>query len=69
MWQEEQGREVLEQAVKIAEDAVTTDRKIDLRATRSVPPVPTLVEMSKEAELVVVGSTAAGRWAGWCWVR
>ena len=61
VWQEEQGREVLEQAVKIAEDAVTTDRKIDVRSElRCAPPVPTLVEMSKEAEMVVVGSNGRG---------
>ena len=61
VWQEEQGREVLEQAVKIAEEAVTTDRKVDVRSElRCAPPVPTLVEMSKEAEMVVVGSNGRG---------
>ncbi|HTX93935.1 MAG TPA: universal stress protein [Mycobacterium sp.] len=64
VWQEEQGRQVLEQAVKIAEDAVTTDRKIDIKSElRCAPPVPTLVEMSKEAEMVVLGSNGRGAMA------
>lgn len=61
VWQEEQGRQVLEQAVKIAEDAVSTDRKIDIKSElRCSPPVPTLVEMSDEAEMLVVGSNGRG---------
>ncbi len=57
VWQEEQGRHVLEQAVKIAEDAINTDRKIEIKSElRCAPPVPTLVEMSEEAEMLVVGS-------------
>src|SRR5246127_4922964 len=42
-WQEDDGRKLLEQAVKIAEDAVPTDRKISIVSeVRSSPPVPTL---------------------------
>ena len=71
VWQEEQGREVLEQAVKIAEDAVTTDRKI---------------EITKRAEVRTAGADAGrnvqrgrdgrrrqqrarGGGPGFCWVR
>ncbi len=61
VWQEEQGRQVLEQAVKIAEDAVKTDRGIDIKSElRCAPPIPTLVQMSEEAEMLVVGSTGRG---------
>src|SRR5208283_4744437 len=57
VWQEEQGRQVLEQAVKIADDANKTDRKIEIKSElRCAPPVPTLVAMSEEAEMLVVGS-------------
>ncbi|KZS58613.1 universal stress protein [Mycobacterium kansasii] len=56
-WQEEDGRQVLEQAVKIAEQAVQAHREITIHSElRWSPPVPTLVELSAEAELVVVGS-------------
>ncbi len=61
VWQEEQGRHVLERAVKIAEDAVGSDRTIDVKSElRCSPPVPTLVEMSDGAEMLVVGSNARG---------
>jgi nucleotide-binding universal stress UspA family protein len=61
VWQEDDGREVLEQAVKIAEDAVPTDRKVSIASeVRCSPPVPTLVEMSEEAEMTVVGCTGRG---------
>jgi nucleotide-binding universal stress UspA family protein len=60
-WQEDDGREVLEQAVKIAEDAVPADRKVSIASeVKCSPPVPTLVKMSKEAEMIVVGSNGRG---------
>ena len=52
---------VLEQAVKIAEDAAPKDRKISITSeVKGSPPVPTLVEMSEEAEMIVVGSNGRG---------
>ena len=60
-WQEDDGRNVLEQAVKIAEDAVPTDRKIAIASeVKCSPPVPTLVDLSEEAEMVVVGCNGRG---------
>jgi nucleotide-binding universal stress UspA family protein len=61
VWQEEDGRHVLEQAVKVAEDAVKTDRRIEIISElRCSPPVPTLVNMSDDAEMLVVGSNGRG---------
>jgi nucleotide-binding universal stress UspA family protein len=60
-WQEDDGRKILEQAVKIAKDAVPTDQKIAITSeVKGSPPVPTLVGMSQEAEMIVVGSNGRG---------
>lgn len=60
LWQQEDGRQLLEQAGKIAKEA-RPDRTISLVSeVKESPPVPTLAEMSSEAEMVVVGSTGRG---------
>ncbi len=60
-WREDEGRRVLEEAVKIAEDATKASRTIAIsRELRVSPPVPTLAEMSEMAEMVVVGFTGRG---------
>src|ERR1700757_317731 len=61
LWQEEDGRQVLEQAVKIAKEAVKADHGIEIKSElRCSPPVPTMVDLSEEAEMVVVGSNGRG---------
>jgi nucleotide-binding universal stress UspA family protein len=61
VWQEDDCRKVLEQAVKIAEDAVPRDRKISIASeVKYSRPVPTLVDLSEEAEMIVVGCNGRG---------
>jgi nucleotide-binding universal stress UspA family protein len=61
VWQEDDGRQALEHAVKIAEDAVKTGRKIAITSELKCSlPVPTLVDLSEEAEMVVVGCNGRG---------
>ncbi|MEI7716629.1 MAG: universal stress protein [Mycobacterium sp.] len=61
VWQEEQGRQVLERAVKIAADAVRGEPGFAVSTELAfAPPVPTLVAMSGEAELLVVGASGRG---------
>lgn len=60
-WWEDDGRRVLQEAVKIAEDATRTSRKIDItQELWHAPPMPTLAKMSEEADMVVVGSYGRG---------
>jgi len=61
LWQKDDGNQILEAAVKIAEDAAKTVRAIDISTElKNSPPVPTLVEMSDEAEMIVVGNNGRG---------
>ena len=61
-WFKDEGRKVVAHAVKIAEDAVPTDRRAAIKSeVVSSPPVPTLVEMSGEADMLVVGSSGRGK--------
>ena len=61
VWQEDDGRRALEEAVKIAEDAIPRRGKIKISSeVKCSPPVATLVEMSDAAEMLVVGSSGRG---------
>lgn len=60
-WQEDDGRRILQEAVKIADDATRTSREIDITSELwHAPPVPTLAKMSQDADMVVVGSNGRG---------
>ncbi|SOJ55671.1 Universal stress protein [Mycobacterium simulans] len=61
VWQEDEGRKVIAAAVKIAEEAAAPDHTLTINSeiVFSIP-VPTMVEMSAEAELMVVGSSGHG---------
>jgi len=64
VWQADDGRRALDDAVKTAEDATKTQGKIRVVSElKPSPPVPTLVEMSEEAEMVVVGNNGRGAMA------
>src|SRR5215475_9767098 len=57
LWQEDDGRRVLEGAVKIARDATKTGQGVTISTElKCSPPVQTLAEMSNDADMVVVGS-------------
>lgn len=61
VWQEDEGRKVVAEAVKIAEEAVLTDYKLTVNSKLLFStPVSTMIEMSKGAELLVVGSAGHG---------
>lgn len=61
LWQEDQGRKVLTESVKIAREAALSNRKLTIHSELVyATPVSTIVEMSKEAQLLVVGSAGRG---------
>jgi nucleotide-binding universal stress UspA family protein len=61
LWQKDDGQQLLEAAVKIAQEATKNLRRIDISTElKRSPPVPTLVEMSGDAEMIVVGSNGRG---------
>lgn len=63
VWQEDEGRQIVANAVKLAKEAVGADRKLSVKSELVFStPVPTMVEISNEAEMVVLGSS--GRSAG-----
>ena len=58
---EDQGRKAAADAVKIAEDAMPTDRKVAVMSEVVFStPARALVKMSDEAEMIVVGSSGKG---------
>ena len=59
-WQEEEGQKLLAAALETATEA-TEEHPIEITSEMvSGPPVPTLVEFSKEARLLVVGCRSRG---------
>ena len=61
-WQKEHGRRLLDDAVKVAENACDRPDPTQIHTeVLSSAAIPTLVDLSKDAELVVAGSHDSGR--------
>lgn len=61
LWQEQDGQQVLEQAVKIAKNAVKADQEIAITSQLEFSPaVRTLLNLSEDAEMIVLGSNGRG---------
>jgi nucleotide-binding universal stress UspA family protein len=61
VWLEDKGRKAAARAVKIAEDAMPSDRKVAVKSELVFStPAQALVKMSDEAEMIVVGSSGKG---------
>ena len=60
-WQQQHGRRIIEEAVDIVDEASRANGQIQLKAEMYYSAViPTLIDMSKEAEMVVVGCRGQG---------
>ncbi|MCV7077568.1 universal stress protein [Mycobacterium szulgai] len=61
VWQEDEGRKVVAAAIKIAEEAVAADQKLAIESEIVFSaPAPAMVELSGEADLMVVGGSGRG---------
>jgi nucleotide-binding universal stress UspA family protein len=64
-WQQDRGRRLVNDAFKAVEEACQVGGPAEIH-TEVLPSaaVPTLVDLSKDAELVVMGCRGSGRWPG-----
>jgi nucleotide-binding universal stress UspA family protein len=64
-WQKAQGRQIIDRAMRVVEEACVNGgpARVDTQLLSSAA-VPALVDLSKEAELIVVGPSGPGRLRG-----
>jgi nucleotide-binding universal stress UspA family protein len=64
-WQKEHGRRLLDDAIKVAENACEHPGLSQIHTeVLSSAAIPTLVDLSRDAELLVAGSRGSGGWPG-----
>jgi nucleotide-binding universal stress UspA family protein len=60
-WQEDQARKIIADAIKVVEDDVPHGEHPEIASDlRAAAPIPTLVDLSKDAQMVVVGCRGQG---------
>ncbi len=64
-WQQDHGRRLVDEALKVIEEASQGSGPAGVHTEiLASAAVPTLIDLSKEAEMVVTGSQGSGRWPG-----
>jgi len=64
-WQQDHGRRLLDDAFKVVEEVSERGGPAEVHSkVLSSAALPALVDLSKDAELVVTGSRGSGQWAG-----
>jgi nucleotide-binding universal stress UspA family protein len=64
-WQQDHGRRLVDEALKVVEAASRGGGPAAVQSEiLSTAAVPTLIDLSKDAEMVVAGSQGSGRWPG-----
>ena len=64
-WQQDHGRRLIDGALKVVEEATTHGGPAGVHTEiLSSGAAPTLIDLSKDAELVVTGAQGSGRWPG-----
>ena len=67
-WQERQGNRIIADAIKIAQQSIDGRSHINSELLVGAT-VATLIDLSKEAEMIVVGCRGAARCSSDCWAR
>jgi len=64
-WQRDRGRRLVDDAFKVVEEASQRGGPAEIRTEiLSSPAIPALVNLSKDAEMMVAGDQGSGRWPG-----